>query len=65
MTEALAKTKNITDESSAMESLCRQTALVQGRPDNIKITHPDDLDLAEILLKKLLEREQNENRPRL
>lgn len=36
----------ITDEASAMEAIGWRPALVAGRPDNIKITHPEDLDLA-------------------
>lgn len=40
----------ITDEASAMELEGWQPKLVAGRPDNIKITHPDDLPLAELFL---------------
>ncbi|WP_028117043.1 2-C-methyl-D-erythritol 4-phosphate cytidylyltransferase [Ferrimonas senticii] len=40
----------ITDEASALE-LCGWTPkLVAGRADNIKVTHPDDLRLAELFL---------------
>ncbi|QIZ75561.1 2-C-methyl-D-erythritol 4-phosphate cytidylyltransferase [Ferrimonas lipolytica] len=40
----------ITDEASAMELQGWQPTLVSGRPDNIKVTHPDDLRLAELFL---------------
>ncbi len=38
---------SVTDESSAMEHAGFQPQLVQGADDNIKITRPDDLGLAE------------------
>ncbi|GAA4897563.1 2-C-methyl-D-erythritol 4-phosphate cytidylyltransferase [Ferrimonas pelagia] len=40
----------ITDEASAMERQGWRPKLVSGRPDNIKVTHPDDLRLAELFL---------------
>ncbi|CBL46444.1 2-C-methyl-D-erythritol 4-phosphate cytidylyltransferase 1 [gamma proteobacterium HdN1] len=49
----------LTDEASAMESLGLSPLLVEGHVDNIKITHPQDLALAELFLKQqALEREQ-------
>lgn len=42
---------NITDESSALECLGEKVEVVQGRTDNIKITYPEDLLLAELILK--------------
>ena len=36
----------VTDESSAMELAGHAPVLVEGHPDNIKITRPQDLDLA-------------------
>ncbi|MDR5904397.1 2-C-methyl-D-erythritol 4-phosphate cytidylyltransferase [Franzmannia qiaohouensis] len=39
-----------TDEASALEALGRAPRLVAGRRDNLKITHPDDLALAEQIL---------------
>ena len=36
----------VTDEASALELLGFQPSIVEGRPDNIKITRPEDLDLA-------------------
>jgi len=40
----------ITDEASAMEKAGLSPLLVYSHPDNIKITTPDDLRLAELLL---------------
>lgn len=42
----------ITDEASAMEWANKPVKLVAGRSDNIKITTPEDLDLAGFLLQK-------------
>ncbi len=42
----------ITDEASAMEHSGRRPRLVAGHPDNIKITLPDDLALAEVYLQR-------------
>jgi 2-C-methyl-D-erythritol 4-phosphate cytidylyltransferase/2-C-methyl-D-erythritol 2,4-cyclodiphosphate synthase len=41
---------SVTDESSAMEAVGAKPALVVGSPENIKITEPQDLVLAERLL---------------
>lgn len=41
----------ITDESSALEWAGFHPIMVLGHVTNIKITHPDDLELAEIFLK--------------
>lgn len=41
---------NITDESSAIEQFGQQSQIVEGRGDNIKITHPDDLAYATFIL---------------
>jgi len=40
----------LTDEASAMEHMGARPRLVEGRADNIKITRPQDLILAELLL---------------
>lgn len=40
----------VTDEASAMEWAGISPGLVAGRADNIKVTHPDDLELAELFL---------------
>lgn len=48
----LAKKEDITDDSLAVERLGARPRLVEGSPDNIKITRPTDLMLAEIFLKQ-------------
>ena len=40
----------VTDEAMALERLGLQPALVEGREDNLKVTTPADLALAEFLL---------------
>ncbi|MBD3816295.1 MAG: 2-C-methyl-D-erythritol 4-phosphate cytidylyltransferase [Halothiobacillus sp.] len=40
----------LTDESSAMEHVGMKPLLVKGHADNLKITHPDDLPLARLIL---------------
>jgi 2-C-methyl-D-erythritol 4-phosphate cytidylyltransferase len=47
-----AKNITITDEASAMEYTGKQVRLVEGRSDNIKITVPEDLALAEFYLQQ-------------
>ncbi|MFP4061248.1 MAG: 2-C-methyl-D-erythritol 4-phosphate cytidylyltransferase [Halochromatium sp.] len=46
----------ITDEASAIEQLGLRPQLIEGRADNIKITRPEDLPLAEFFLEQ--QREQ-------
>jgi 2-C-methyl-D-erythritol 4-phosphate cytidylyltransferase len=41
-----------TDESSIVERAGIQVAVVMGTYENLKITHADDLDLAEYYLEK-------------
>ncbi|MDG2959323.1 2-C-methyl-D-erythritol 4-phosphate cytidylyltransferase [Bisgaard Taxon 10/6] len=48
--QALAQGFNITDEASAMELAGFRPHLVTGRSDNIKVTRPEDLALAEFYL---------------
>ena len=50
--DALAKDITITDESSAMEAFGYTSGLVNGSSDNIKITQPEDLRLAEFILQQ-------------
>lgn len=50
LSSALADGLTVTDEASAMEQMGLQPKLVKGRRDNIKITVPSDLSLAEYLL---------------
>ncbi|OZB36061.1 MAG: 2-C-methyl-D-erythritol 4-phosphate cytidylyltransferase [Halothiobacillus sp. 15-55-196] len=40
----------LTDESSAMEHVGMKPLLVKGHADNLKVTHPDDLPLARLIL---------------
>jgi len=47
---ALAQNIEITDEASAMEWAGHPVKLVNGRSDNIKITRPEDLQLARLFL---------------
>lgn len=46
----LSKNLPITDESSAIELMKLPSHIVEGRGDNIKITHPDDLAYASFIL---------------
>lgn len=48
---AVADGVEVTDEASAMERCGARPRLVSGHPDNIKVTHPQDLPLAELFLK--------------
>ncbi len=50
--EALRAGVEVTDEASAMEHAGWRPKLVEGHLDNIKITGPDDLDLAEFYLRQ-------------
>jgi 2-C-methyl-D-erythritol 4-phosphate cytidylyltransferase len=55
---AINRTINITDESSAIEAFEEKSALISGGGDNIKITHPEDLALAEFILLKQQQQEK-------
>ena len=48
--QALQDGATITDEASALEHIGEQVSVVQGRSDNVKITYPDDLELAKLIL---------------
>ncbi|WP_286235069.1 2-C-methyl-D-erythritol 4-phosphate cytidylyltransferase [Thalassotalea sediminis] len=50
--QALIKGEVVTDEASAMELAGEDSLLVEGRADNIKITQPNDLAMAEFILMK-------------
>lgn len=52
LTQAVADGVEVTDEASAMEYVGKRPKLVKGRMDNIKITNPDDLELAELFFTK-------------
>ncbi len=49
--QALERTKQCTDEASAIEALGLRPKLVAGSPRNFKVTLPQDVALAEIFLK--------------
>lgn len=48
--QALQEGATITDEASALEHIAESVSVVQGSSDNIKITYPDDLELARLIL---------------
>ncbi|OTA17014.1 bifunctional ribulose 5-phosphate reductase/ CDP-ribitol pyrophosphorylase [Xenorhabdus vietnamensis] len=50
--KALAEQACITDESSALEYCGYRPVLINGRSDNIKVTQPEDLALAEFYLSR-------------
>ena len=50
LTQALADGYLVTDEASAMEHAGFHPLLIEGHGDNIKITRPEDLALAEFYL---------------
>ena len=47
---ALTQNITITDEASALEYVGEAVQVVMGRSDNIKITYPEDLDLARLII---------------
>ena len=49
--QALAHNANVTDEASAIEALGHQPRLVASDASNLKVTYPEDLQLAEWILK--------------
>ena len=48
--QALKDQITITDEASALEYMGEKVKVVMGRSDNIKITYPEDLDLARLII---------------
>ncbi len=58
LTAAAREGKTVTDDASAMELAGFRPRMVIGRADNIKITQPGDLQLAELYLQKLYPEEQ-------
>lgn len=50
--DALNNNELVTDDAQAMERLGYHPVLIEGHPDNIKITHPQDLILAELYLQQ-------------
>jgi len=52
LAHALQQCKAVTDEASAIEALGLSPKLVAGDSSNFKVTYPQDLRLAELLLKE-------------
>ena len=52
LNDAISTGKAVTDDASAMELAGYHPKMVMGRADNIKITQPGDLQLAELYLKE-------------
>ena len=52
LSSAIEHNMDITDEASALESAGYKPRLIEGEARNLKITTPEDLELAEFLLKK-------------
>ncbi len=50
--EALGTTPQVTDEASAIEALGLHPKLVESESTNFKVTYPQDMRLAELLLKE-------------
>ncbi len=50
LAQALERCSNVTDEASAIEALGLRPRLVLSEPTNFKVTYPQDLLLAELLL---------------
>ena len=58
LTRALKEGATITDEASALEYCGFHPELVEGRADNIKVTRPEDLQLAEFYLTRSTHQEK-------
>jgi 2-C-methyl-D-erythritol 4-phosphate cytidylyltransferase len=52
LAEALARCNNVTDDASAVEAMGLQPKLVASDSSNFKVTYPQDIVLAELLLKQ-------------
>ena len=52
LAQALQACRTVTDEASAIEALGLRPKLVLSTPSNFKVTYPQDLLLAELLLKE-------------
>ena len=52
LAEGLARSSNVTDEASAIEALGLQPKLVASDSNNFKVTYPQDIVMAELLLNK-------------
>lgn len=52
LSQAAAQGAMVTDEASAIEAAGKSPRLIEGRSDNIKVTLPADLQLAEFILSR-------------
>lgn len=52
LARALGQGETITDEASALELAGYRPLVVEGRTDNMKVTRPEDLPLAEMILQR-------------
>ncbi len=59
--EAVVSGCLVTDEAQAIELAGEVPRIVEGRPDNIKITRPEDMAMAELFLRR--QAEDNERKP--
>ncbi len=50
LAQALLQCKEVTDEASAVEALGLQPKLVEGDASNFKVTYPQDIKMAELVL---------------
>ena len=53
LSKVVAEQNLVTDEAMAMELSGYQPVLVEGHPDNVKLTHKDDINSIETYLKKI------------
>ncbi|MFS1524320.1 2-C-methyl-D-erythritol 4-phosphate cytidylyltransferase [Microbulbifer sp. 2304DJ12-6] len=51
LSQALKQGKTVTDEASALEMYGHSPQLVAGQGDNLKVTHPSDILVAEAILR--------------
>ena len=58
--EGVDPSESVTDECYLVEKLGHPVSIVEGSPRNIKITHPEDLILAEALMNLELETDNSE-----
>ncbi len=50
LAQALGRAKNVTDEASAIEQMGLKPRLVAGSRQNLKVTYPEDVGIAEAFL---------------
>ncbi len=55
---ALTQKQTITDEASAVEWAGYTPVMVEGRRDNIKVTRPEDLPMAELILQQQMSEQE-------